>query len=187
MRKTNLLLLFLLLMVLTGCYNYDRGSEYGRFGGIQFFDQDGNEIIGEMIDYFSDQSLFEKDEIVALSNPMKPLNSPAPVEYYYCASVVAQSDVTVRMKIEPVNDYQFFSISINSVYYEEEDLLKVEEIEGFIYLDFLCTAVSNENKMFHIYDFKMKKEISGVTRYRSGSRNIVGRSYYSGFYFMFDE
>ncbi|MGD9887245.1 MAG: hypothetical protein AB7T03_04730 [Bacilli bacterium] len=187
MKKIYLLGLVLILLILSGCYNYSSGSQYGKLLGISFFDEEGTEILGEYYNYFEYYDEFNNDSLLALSHQIKPLNSTAPVELYYCASVATGSTVTVRLTIEPKNNYLFSSLSINSQKMEEDAFTKIETIDDYLYLEYVCMDLNTENNLFRITDLIMKKEISGKMYYKPGSQWVEGRTYYSGFYFEIRE
>ncbi|HPN61537.1 MAG TPA: hypothetical protein PLO88_05355 [Bacilli bacterium] len=182
MKRWALFALVMCLLLLSGCYNYSAGSQYGKIVGISFFDEEGEEIPGQFYDYFSFQEQFEDDTFLSLSNRLIPLNSPAPVELYYSAAAKAGSNVIARIKIEPHNGYEFSALTINHQKWSTADLVKVETNEGLIYADFLCVDLSKDNNLFTINSLEMKKVILDKTYYKTGSRFVEGRTYYSGFY-----
>ena len=183
MKKIYLMVMILLLLILSGCYNYSSGSQYGKLVGISFFDEGGTEIIGEYYDYFDYYDEFNNDSLLSLSHQIKPLNSPAPVELYYCASVATGSNITVRLTIEPKNNYLFSSLSINNQKMEADAFTKIETIDDYLYLEYVCMDLNTDNNLFSISNLVMKKEIVGKMYYKQGSQWVEGRTYYSGFYF----
>ncbi|MGD9605371.1 MAG: hypothetical protein AB7V00_04385 [Bacilli bacterium] len=187
MRKINLFLMLCLLLIMTGCYNYSSGSQYGKLIDIKFYNEASEEITGEFIDYFEFREQFEADNLLNLHYEIKPLNSPAPVELFYCASVTNNSELTVRFTIEPHNDYVFSSLTINNQKVTSEGFVSIEEIDGLIYVDYLCSNITNDNNLFEINYLEMKKDIQDKTYYRNGSQWVEGRTYYSGFYFNIGE
>jgi hypothetical protein len=177
MRKVFLLLLGISLFLLSGCYNYSIGSQYGKLVEIQFFDLDNQEIEGEFINYYEMVFPEETAFVIPLGNETQKLNSPAPVELIYCAELEAETEIIVRFKIELKNNYQFYSLRINYTEYLVEEFENVETEDEYVYLDFLYQAEA-EGGVVQVSEPKFKKEQRIVT----GSKWVEGRTYISGFY-----
>jgi hypothetical protein len=189
--KKSLIVITLLstMMMLSGCYNYGIGSQYGKLVDIKFYNLEYEEIVGEWYEYgyfSSDPEL--SNQTIKLSRSIRPINSPAPNNMYYVTEVEEGITVIARIVIKSGNGYQFSSIVMNNMLkYTQDDLYHIEQNDEFIYLDFLCENITTESRIYHIRGFDMEKEFTSGTKIVRGSLWIEGRSYYSGFIFQIKE
>jgi hypothetical protein len=184
MKKYILLIMALIIVgFMGGCYNYEAGSNYGKLEGIAFFDADNEEIIGEYKDYFQYSDYFDDTQGLTMNYQIQKLNSPAPVENYYCADVIDGADITVRLKIKFGTGYEFYSLEINHVIILAPDFSNLEIVDEYVYVNYLCTDVSSSSNEYEIGTLKMKTNAEDSEKIVTGSTWIEGRTYISGFYF----
>ena len=184
MKKIYLLVFIgFIAVMLSGCYNYSKGSNFGRLLDVRFFDEDYQELPGQ---YYDDNLVFYTATQVSLrlhNEPTLPLNAIAPTHLIYSADFEEHANVIVCFSVRMNNGYQFVSLGLrNHGLYHEEDFDKVEVEDNIIHLYLAYNDISGNEKI--IFDqLRMVKEFEEGPRYRNGSFWVEGRTYISGFAF----
>ncbi|MFA5741503.1 MAG: hypothetical protein WC874_01360 [Candidatus Izemoplasmatales bacterium] len=184
MKKSIFLLIMVIIIgLLVGCYNYSVGSNYGKLESITFYNSDNEEIVGEYKNYYEISNYYDGTKGLPNKYRVQALNSPAPVENYYCADILGGTDVTVRFKILFGAGYEFYSLEINNLVINATDFSNIEIIDNYVYVDYLCTNINISKNEFQIENLKMKKTVNGQDSIVSGSTWVEERTYIAGFYF----
>lgn len=191
--KKNLFIIVVMMLafVLTGCYDPARGSRFGKLTIIEFYDEDYQEIEGIYYDRYGGLFDFDDETKANLSFTMQPsrqpLNSPAPIDLYYTATIQPNQNIIVRFKIKQINDYVFSSLVIDGKSYVREDAHYFEIDAEYLNFDLLLENVNEDKLVFMITTFYMEKEVDGEMKYFQGSTYYQERTYLRGFAFKLEE
>jgi len=174
MKKSLFLFLATICMFgLSGCFLHD---EKTVFSEIRFYDLEGNEIIGEYKNYFDD---YFDNTSLRLSSELVPLNDPAPIYNFYCATIEDGTSIEVVMKFKkPIRDDL---VALNLVC--QNDLLNTlqltenfEEVDEYIFVTFIIENITKDNNLYEVTKWT---DQDGEAHYFSP---LDGRTYIRGFY-----
>ncbi len=174
MKKTILLFLATICMFgLSGCYLH---NEKVVFSEVRFYDLEGNEIIGEYKNYFDHQF---NNTSFRLSSELEPLNSVAPIENFYCATIEEGISIEVVMKFQKRVSKEFTSL----IMIGQNDRLNtlqltdnIEEIDGFVYVSFIVENITKDNNLYEVTNWT---DQDGEEHYFSSNGD---NTYIRGFY-----
>ena len=174
MKKSLLLFLATICMFgLSGCYLHNEGTVLSE---IRFYDLEGNEIIGEYKNYFGHDF---KNTSLRLSSELEPLNSVAPIENYYCATIEDGTSIEVVMKFKKRIRDDFVALNfmcqndrLNTLQLTEN----IEEIDKYIYVTFIIENITKDNNLYEVTKWT---DQDGEYHYFS---NVSENTYISGFY-----
>jgi hypothetical protein len=162
------------LFGLSGCYFH---NEELVFSDVKFYDLEGNEIPGEYINYFD--HVFN-DTSLRLSSDLKPLNSAAPIENFYCATIEDGTSIEVVMKFQKRVNKEFVSLTLirqNDGSSLIELINGIEEIDEYIYVTYVVENITTDNNLYEVSEWTDQE---GGKHY-FGTRG--GNTYIRGFYF----
>jgi len=120
------------------------------FSDIKFYDLEGNEIPGEYINYFD--HVFN-DTSFRLSSDLRPLNSAAPIENFYCATVEGETSIEVVMKFQKRVSNEFSSLILicqNDRGNIMEITENIEEIDEYIYVTYVIENITKDNNLYEV-------------------------------------
>lgn len=184
MKKCFIIVLFVFILTLTGCYDYSYGAEYGRLLDITYFDTNNEEITGEYLNY---RELYDKFLNKKSNNNLKPLNSPSPIYNYYYAYIDEGTDVIVRFKIKCNNGYEFTSLIINDVTYRIDDFTNKQVDGNILYLDLLYSNITSTNNEYAIGDIFFQITKNDKVKVERGTTWVESRTYIKGFLFVIND
>ncbi len=157
MKKLFGLILVLMVLILSGC-EVDTFASNAKIESIKVFNTSYEELAGEIVDeffiygddyYFYDyinyNYLDTHDEV-----EKQPLNSVAPIDYFYSVDVEPGDSVIIRFEITINRKFDFHELKLNDQTITIEDAYAYEIDDKFLTLDVLYEDISIENAMIYV-------------------------------------
>lgn len=189
MKKVFYIIMVLILLALSGC-EYDNNATNAKLEKITVFDTNYVEIPGsikgeyEFYGYLSNQAYKLDESIEAM-----PLNSVAPIDYFYTVDLESDQSIIIRFEIKINRKFDFHELVLsnnsinlaNAYYYELNDNL--------LTIDVLYETIDLDNLEIRIIALKVLRRsdstivngsfrLDNITRFRGIFLNVSNRVAY---------
>ena len=183
MKKSLFMVLFLFFaFMFGGCYNYSRGAEIVQLVSIQYFTEDGIEIEGEFVNIY-EYNRATPTRYQPTNKMFVPMNSPAPIDLHYYATVEEGAIITIRLTIVMGMQVSFNAIYIQNVKMEAADFQKAELNNRVLTLEYQLPPVTEDALSYKIDTLYVNKTINGEDKILQGTTWVEGRAFIRGFFF----